>query len=168
MLNASLCSQVPRKSKLTVHRNVRDDEGFIIRHFAGAVCYETVCVHTLVLAPTLTLALHIRLVGCRENQEIKQYGKTWAHDIKWKGRALIRKQSATQWLIYVVCLAFAFHSLYIITIANFIKALHVRLAFCPFRVTFASDFRIEQRCWMYTIMVYGHILKQFSKTEYFL
>ncbi|XP_061098542.1 unconventional myosin-VI-like isoform X1 [Conger conger] len=33
---------VPRKSKLTVHRNVRDDEGFIIRHFAGAVCYETV------------------------------------------------------------------------------------------------------------------------------
>lgn len=35
-------SQVPRKSKLTVHRNVRDDEGFIIRHFAGAVCYETV------------------------------------------------------------------------------------------------------------------------------
>lgn len=34
--------QVPRKSKLTIHRNVRDDEGFIIRHFAGAVCYETV------------------------------------------------------------------------------------------------------------------------------
>uniref|UniRef100_A0A3B4CC70 Unconventional myosin-VI n=1 Tax=Pygocentrus nattereri TaxID=42514 RepID=A0A3B4CC70_PYGNA len=32
---------VPRKSKLTVHRNVRDDEGFIVRHFAGAVCYET-------------------------------------------------------------------------------------------------------------------------------
>uniref|UniRef100_A0A8C7ZH17 Unconventional myosin-VI n=1 Tax=Oryzias sinensis TaxID=183150 RepID=A0A8C7ZH17_9TELE len=32
---------VPRKSKLTVHRNLRDDEGFIIRHFAGAVCYET-------------------------------------------------------------------------------------------------------------------------------
>uniref|UniRef100_A0A8C1V8K8 Unconventional myosin-VI n=1 Tax=Cyprinus carpio TaxID=7962 RepID=A0A8C1V8K8_CYPCA len=28
---------VPRKSKLTVHRNVRDDEGFIIRHFAGAL-----------------------------------------------------------------------------------------------------------------------------------
>ncbi|XP_015271973.1 PREDICTED: unconventional myosin-VI, partial [Gekko japonicus] len=33
--------RVPRKSKLAVHRNVRDDEGFIIRHFAGAVCYET-------------------------------------------------------------------------------------------------------------------------------
>ncbi|XP_015210117.1 myosin VIa isoform X2 [Lepisosteus oculatus] len=32
---------IPRKSKLAIHRNVRDDEGFIIRHFAGAVCYET-------------------------------------------------------------------------------------------------------------------------------
>uniref|UniRef100_A0A667XE34 Unconventional myosin-VI n=1 Tax=Myripristis murdjan TaxID=586833 RepID=A0A667XE34_9TELE len=32
---------VPRKSKLAIHRNIRDDEGFIIRHFAGAVCYET-------------------------------------------------------------------------------------------------------------------------------
>ncbi|XP_075964125.1 myosin VIb isoform X2 [Anarhichas minor] len=32
---------VPRKSKLTIHRNLRDDEGFIVRHFAGAVCYET-------------------------------------------------------------------------------------------------------------------------------
>uniref|UniRef100_A0A3B3ZX36 Unconventional myosin-VI n=1 Tax=Periophthalmus magnuspinnatus TaxID=409849 RepID=A0A3B3ZX36_9GOBI len=32
---------IPRKSKLAIHRNVRDDEGFIVRHFAGAVCYET-------------------------------------------------------------------------------------------------------------------------------
>uniref|UniRef100_A0A4W4DWD8 Unconventional myosin-VI n=1 Tax=Electrophorus electricus TaxID=8005 RepID=A0A4W4DWD8_ELEEL len=32
---------VPRKSKLAIHRNIRDDEGFIVRHFAGAVCYET-------------------------------------------------------------------------------------------------------------------------------
>lgn len=40
--------QVPRKSKLTVHRNLRDDEGFIIRHFAGAVCYETVRMQRLV------------------------------------------------------------------------------------------------------------------------
>ncbi|GAA6108727.1 myosin VIb [Tachysurus ichikawai] len=32
---------IPRKSKLAIHRNLRDDEGFIIRHFAGAVCYET-------------------------------------------------------------------------------------------------------------------------------
>jgi myosin-6 len=32
---------VPRKSKLRNHREIRDDEGFLIRHFAGAVCYET-------------------------------------------------------------------------------------------------------------------------------
>lgn len=45
VLSLFLCGllfQVPRKSKLTIHRNLRDDEGFIIRHFAGAVCYETV------------------------------------------------------------------------------------------------------------------------------
>lgn len=32
---------VPRSSKLKCHREIRDDEGFLIRHFAGAVCYET-------------------------------------------------------------------------------------------------------------------------------
>jgi myosin-6 len=32
---------VPRKSKLKSHRDVRDSEGFLIRHFAGAVCYHT-------------------------------------------------------------------------------------------------------------------------------
>ncbi|XP_015915641.2 unconventional myosin-VI [Parasteatoda tepidariorum] len=32
----------PRKSKLKYHREIRDNEGFLIRHFAGAVCYETV------------------------------------------------------------------------------------------------------------------------------
>lgn len=31
---------VPRKSKLKSHRELRDDEGFLIRHFAGAVCYH--------------------------------------------------------------------------------------------------------------------------------
>ncbi|XP_041352149.1 unconventional myosin-VI-like [Gigantopelta aegis] len=32
---------VPRKSKLKFHRDVRDTEGFLIKHFAGAVCYHT-------------------------------------------------------------------------------------------------------------------------------
>lgn len=32
---------LPRHSKLKWHREIRDDEGFLIRHFAGAVCYET-------------------------------------------------------------------------------------------------------------------------------
>ena len=34
--------RLPRQSKLTQHRSLRDEEGFIIRHFAGAVCYKTV------------------------------------------------------------------------------------------------------------------------------
>ena len=33
---------VPRRSKLSQHRTLRDEEGFLIRHFAGAVCYKTV------------------------------------------------------------------------------------------------------------------------------
>lgn len=32
---------LPRASKLKLHREIRDDEGFLIRHFAGAVCYST-------------------------------------------------------------------------------------------------------------------------------
>lgn len=32
---------LPRKSKLREHREIRDDDGFLIRHFAGAVCYQT-------------------------------------------------------------------------------------------------------------------------------
>ncbi len=34
--------ELPRRSKLKQHRELRDDEGFVIRHFAGAVCYQTV------------------------------------------------------------------------------------------------------------------------------
>ncbi|XP_064618049.1 unconventional myosin-VI-like [Liolophura sinensis] len=32
---------IPRKSKLKAHRDLTDDGGFLIRHFAGAVCYTT-------------------------------------------------------------------------------------------------------------------------------
>ncbi|KAG5673983.1 hypothetical protein PVAND_003979 [Polypedilum vanderplanki] len=32
---------LPRASRLKIHRSLRDDEGFLIRHFAGAVCYST-------------------------------------------------------------------------------------------------------------------------------
>ncbi|KAK6628369.1 hypothetical protein RUM43_002181 [Polyplax serrata] len=32
---------LPRTSKLKAHREIRDDEGFLVRHFAGAVCYHT-------------------------------------------------------------------------------------------------------------------------------
>jgi myosin-6 len=33
--------QLPRKSKMAYYKKLRDSEGFIIRHFAGAVCYQT-------------------------------------------------------------------------------------------------------------------------------
>jgi myosin VI len=33
---------LPRASRLKIHRELRDDEGFLVRHFAGAVCYNTV------------------------------------------------------------------------------------------------------------------------------
>ncbi|KFB38085.1 AGAP000776-PA-like protein [Anopheles sinensis] len=32
---------LPRASRLKAHRSLRDDEGFLVRHFAGAVCYNT-------------------------------------------------------------------------------------------------------------------------------
>jgi myosin-6 len=33
--------EVPRKSKLKSHREIRDDQGFLIKHFAGGVVYTT-------------------------------------------------------------------------------------------------------------------------------
>lgn len=33
---------LPRSSRLRAHRTLRDEEGFLVRHFAGAVCYNTV------------------------------------------------------------------------------------------------------------------------------
>ncbi|XP_020710496.2 myosin heavy chain 95F isoform X2 [Athalia rosae] len=32
---------LPRTSRLKEHRELRDDEGFVIRHYAGGVCYQT-------------------------------------------------------------------------------------------------------------------------------
>ncbi|XP_046820086.1 myosin heavy chain 95F isoform X2 [Vespa crabro] len=32
---------LPRSSRLKAHRELRDDEGFVIRHYAGGVCYQT-------------------------------------------------------------------------------------------------------------------------------
>eukprot|EP00117_Sycon_ciliatum_P026166 scpid15712/ scgid21542/ Unconventional myosin-VI; Unconventional myosin-6 len=31
----------PRRSKLAFYKSMRDNEGFVVRHYAGAVCYET-------------------------------------------------------------------------------------------------------------------------------
>lgn len=35
---------LPRSSRLKAHRTLRDEEGFLVRHFAGAVCYNTVII----------------------------------------------------------------------------------------------------------------------------
>ncbi|XP_049304890.1 myosin heavy chain 95F isoform X2 [Bactrocera dorsalis] len=32
---------LPRSSRLKAHRTLRDEDGFLVRHFAGAVCYNT-------------------------------------------------------------------------------------------------------------------------------
>ncbi|KAG7207380.1 hypothetical protein KM043_009038 [Ampulex compressa] len=32
---------LPRTSRLKAHRELRDDEGFVVRHYAGGVCYQT-------------------------------------------------------------------------------------------------------------------------------
>ena len=38
-----LCAlQHPRRSKLAFYKSMRDSEGFVVRHYAGAVCYNTV------------------------------------------------------------------------------------------------------------------------------
>lgn len=42
----------PRDSKLKAHREIRDAEGFMVRHFAGAVCYQTVSSIILFLSIT--------------------------------------------------------------------------------------------------------------------
>uniref|UniRef100_A0A0N4ZUU0 Myosin motor domain-containing protein n=1 Tax=Parastrongyloides trichosuri TaxID=131310 RepID=A0A0N4ZUU0_PARTI len=39
--NGNFRIEIPRKSAIKEHRNIKNDEGFIIRHFAGSVCYET-------------------------------------------------------------------------------------------------------------------------------
>lgn len=44
---------LPRGSKLNQHRSLRDEEGFIVRHFAGAVCYKTVCYNSNKLVSAL-------------------------------------------------------------------------------------------------------------------
>ena len=48
----------PRSSRLKAHRTLRDEEGFLVRHFAGAVCYNTVIYN---IFSTFTFILNIPL-----------------------------------------------------------------------------------------------------------
>ncbi|XP_048456914.1 myosin VIa [Rhincodon typus] len=77
---------IPRKSKLTVHRNIRDDEGFIIRHFAGAVCYETLLVKN---------KMKYRAVSCIKMQKTV---RMWLCKRKYKPRidGLVKVKSLKQ------------------------------------------------------------------------
>ena len=47
---------LPRKSKLREHREIRDDDGFLIRHFAGAVCYQVSILFSLIHIKLATFA----------------------------------------------------------------------------------------------------------------
>ena len=61
----SCLSGLPRKSKLKAHREIRDDQGFLIRHFAGGVVYNTVSNYIRISVYHSTLALkHELVVGC--------------------------------------------------------------------------------------------------------
>ena len=57
--------QLPRKSKMSYYKSLRDNEGFIIRHFAGAVCYQT---HDFMHKnnDALTFDLHALMIGSKD------------------------------------------------------------------------------------------------------
>nr|XP_023013286.1 myosin heavy chain 95F isoform X2 [Leptinotarsa decemlineata] len=57
---------LPRSSKLKAHRSLRESEGFLIRHFAGAVCYQT-----KYFIDKNNDALHASLEGIIQESKIK-------------------------------------------------------------------------------------------------
>lgn len=72
---------LPRSSKLKAHRGLRDDEGFLIRHFAGAVCYQT--KHFI---DKNNDALHASLEGIIQESKSKLIQKLFANSIAQKGK----------------------------------------------------------------------------------
>lgn len=66
-----LSFQLPRKSHLIYHKKMRDDEGFLIRHFAGAVCYQTVSLCTVSSSLLIVLsenfpATNVKFKNCKQ------------------------------------------------------------------------------------------------------
>lgn len=53
---------LPRTSRLKAHRELRDDEGFVIRHYAGGVCYQTVLHLLYVVYPIFAPALYRKYI----------------------------------------------------------------------------------------------------------
>lgn len=51
---------LPRSSRLKAHRELRDDEGFVIRHYAGGVCYQTVNYYIIFFFLYITLIVQFK------------------------------------------------------------------------------------------------------------
>ncbi|XP_060526267.1 myosin heavy chain 95F isoform X2 [Cylas formicarius] len=72
---------LPRSSKLKAHRSIRDDEGFLIRHFAGAVCYQT-----KQFIDKNNDALHASLEGIIQDSKSKLIQTLFATSMAQKGK----------------------------------------------------------------------------------
>ncbi|XP_050304042.1 myosin heavy chain 95F isoform X2 [Anthonomus grandis grandis] len=72
---------LPRSSKLKAHRSIRDDEGFLIRHFAGAVCYQT-----KQFIDKNNDALHASLEGIVQESRNKLVQTLFANSVAQKGK----------------------------------------------------------------------------------
>ncbi|XP_051165519.1 myosin heavy chain 95F isoform X1 [Leptopilina boulardi] len=72
---------LPRTSKLKAHRELRDDEGFVIRHFAGGVCYQT-----NQFIEKNNDALHASLEGLIQESENKFLRTQFANHSSQKGK----------------------------------------------------------------------------------
>ncbi|XP_019772636.1 myosin heavy chain 95F isoform X2 [Dendroctonus ponderosae] len=72
---------LPRSSKLKAHRSIRDDEGFLIKHFAGAVCYQT-----KQFIDKNNDALHASLEGIIQDSKNKLIQTLFATSMAQKGK----------------------------------------------------------------------------------
>ncbi|CAG9815351.1 unnamed protein product [Phaedon cochleariae] len=72
---------LPRSSKLKAHRSLRDSEGFLIKHFAGAVCYQT-----KYFIDKNNDALHASLEGIIQESKIKLIQTLFSTSSTLKGK----------------------------------------------------------------------------------
>lgn len=54
---------LPRSSRLKAHRTLRDEDGFLVRHFAGAVCYNTVSGSELDVSVSVCISIYLHITG---------------------------------------------------------------------------------------------------------
>ncbi|KAG5872399.1 hypothetical protein JTB14_017420 [Gonioctena quinquepunctata] len=72
---------LPRSSKLKAHRSLRENEGFLIRHFAGAVCYQT-----KYFIDKNNDALHASLEGIIQESKVKFIQNLFSNSNTMKGK----------------------------------------------------------------------------------